>query len=632
MAGGNDNIFDIAERFYDWDEATRQAHESYQSRIWTAGPTAVTTFDPKLQTINGNFGIKLAQVGGQSGVTWKPIPELGPMPTLMLGGGGMALTIPVAKGDEGLTIFASRSIDNWFQQGGQQNQFAARMHDLSDGFFIPGFRSTPNALPNVSQSSFQIRTKNGQCNMDFNPSSGGTFQFSTPQNPLTISGNAFNTSVQNQTHTVSGQITFNTPMVKSSGRIDASGGFFVNGNPIGSGGGGGSPGPPGPQGPPGEAATIEVGTTTTGLPGTPANVVNVGSTSAAVFNFTIPAGVAGAAGPAGSQGPPGPAGATGPPGIQGPAGADGATGPQGPQGNTGPQGPTGPAGADSTVPGPPGPTGPQGDTGPAGPTGDTGPQGPAGPTGATGSQGPAGPTGPQGPAGADGSSISVTTTPPASPGVGDLWWDSDTATGGGQMYIWYDDGNSQQWVVANSGMVGPVGATGPQGATGAIGPQGPAGPTPSPTTGTGSWVLNTGPTLNQPIIEGVTNGAAAAAGQVGEIIGGVVSSGAWPAGNWVQLAYLTLTPGDWIIFGQVQAVSSNINAISIGTGPSVGSVTAYAFAFNLPATTIVNPLFSITPLYVNVAAATTYYLQGNIGLTSGSATIGITSIWARRMR
>tara|TARA_R110000868_G_scaffold14285_17_gene66478 strand:- start:1454 stop:2545 length:1092 start_codon:yes stop_codon:yes gene_type:complete len=42
------------------------------------------------------------------------------------------------------------------------------------------------------------------------------------------------------------------------------------------------------QGVAGTAATIAVGSTTTGAPGSNASVVNVGSSSAAVFNFTIP--------------------------------------------------------------------------------------------------------------------------------------------------------------------------------------------------------------------------------------------------------------------------------------------------------------------------------------------------------
>ena len=43
-----------------------------------------------------------------------------------------------------------------------------------------------------------------------------------------------------------------------------------------------------------------------------------------------------------------------------------------------------------------------------------------------------------------GASITISDTPPGSPAVGDLWWDSD----GGNLYLWYDDGDSSQWVIA----------------------------------------------------------------------------------------------------------------------------------------------------------------------------------------
>lgn len=48
--------------------------------------------------------------------------------------------------------------------------------------------------------------------------------------------------------------------------------------------------PPVAEGPPGKAATITVGETTTGQPGTEANVENVGTSSDAVLRFAIPAG------------------------------------------------------------------------------------------------------------------------------------------------------------------------------------------------------------------------------------------------------------------------------------------------------------------------------------------------------
>lgn len=42
--------------------------------------------------------------------------------------------------------------------------------------------------------------------------------------------------------------------------------------------------------------------------------------------------------------------------------------------------------------------------------------------------------------------ISISPAPPANPTVGALWWDSI----GGQLYIWFNDGNSTQWVSATN--------------------------------------------------------------------------------------------------------------------------------------------------------------------------------------
>lgn len=88
-------------------------------------------------------------------------------------------------------------------------------------------------------------------------------------------------------------------------------------------------GPTGPTGPAGPA-TITVGNTTTGNPGTRASVTNVGTNENAILNFTIPAGlqgVTGATGPTGPTGPTGERGIQGVPGVQGPAGPTGPTGP-----------------------------------------------------------------------------------------------------------------------------------------------------------------------------------------------------------------------------------------------------------------------------------------------------------------
>lgn len=67
----------------------------------------------------------------------------------------------------------------------------------------------------------------------------------------------------------------------------------------------GMQGPQGIQGVPGNAASVAAGTTTTGAPGSVATVTNAGTSSAAVFNFTIPRGDTGAQGVQGNQGPSG---------------------------------------------------------------------------------------------------------------------------------------------------------------------------------------------------------------------------------------------------------------------------------------------------------------------------------------
>ena len=59
--------------------------------------------------------------------------------------------------------------------------------------------------------------------------------------------------------------------------------------------------------------------------------------------------------------------------------------------------------------------------------------------------------------------VSISTAAPAGSNHGDLWWDSDE----GELNVYYNDGNSSQWVLANSGISsGPQGGVGGQGGAG----------------------------------------------------------------------------------------------------------------------------------------------------------------------
>jgi hypothetical protein len=99
-----------------------------------------------------------------------------------------------------------------------------------------------------------------------------------------------------------------------------------------------------------------------------------------------------------------------------------------------------------------------------------------GPPGADGAAGAQGPVGPAGPAGEDGSGTTfIGDDPPLDPENGDFWWHATEC----QLYIFYADVSSGQWVSASSvgpmGPQGPAGPAGADGAPGAVGPQGPAG-------------------------------------------------------------------------------------------------------------------------------------------------------------
>ncbi len=110
--------------------------------------------------------------------------------------------------------------------------------------------------------------------------------------------------------------------------------------------------------------------------------------------------------------------------------------------------------------------------GEAGPQGAQGAQGRQGAQGHQGVQGAGGATGAQGVQGSVGvTSLTMATGAPSSPDAGDMWWDSDD----GDLHIYYNDGNSSQWVNINAGPAGAQGAQGFQGAAGAQGVQGRQG-------------------------------------------------------------------------------------------------------------------------------------------------------------
>lgn len=210
----------------------------------------------------------------------------------------------------------------------------------------------------------------------------------------------------------------------------------------------------------------------------------------------------------------------------------------------------------------------------------------------------------------DGASITVSDTPPPSPTQGALWWDSVH----GQMYLFYDDGSSQQWVPTTNQMGG-------------------------------NYLPLSGGSLSGPLtpsgIVGVSNGSDALAGQIGEVISNVrvvASALTLTTGVVVNVCTITLTPGDWDVQGNIwysvgagggsniQCGISNVSA----TIPADASISQTRMTDNIPGMGA-GQMRSLGACRASVATATTYYLYGSLTFVSGTSTV-YGAMWARRMR
>lgn len=246
--------------------------------------------------------------------------------------------------------------------------------------------------------------------------------------------------------------------------------------------------------------------------------------------------------------------------------------------------------------------------------------------------------------------VIVGDTPPASPVAGTLWFDSV----GGQTYVWYNDGNSSQWVIAVNASGTPtvsIGALPPGNASvGQLWWDGVGAqlfvlyndgnstqwvPT-SNQLGGGYLPLSGGTTTGPVSIRGVTDGSNAAAGQVGEFITANAANTSLTNGVWSNIATISLTPGDWDVWGQIQQVAGT-NMVGIQAAISLVSATPPSsfpgggVMIILPSTGAI--MASIGTVRFSFTATTTVYLMALQSFSGGSASATPNSfIQARRAR
>jgi hypothetical protein len=204
---------DQRERANDHDEVLLSAMDGLQARLWTALPAFVTRYDADEQVVDLKPTIE-AQVRRPDGsVHFVSMPLLLDCPVQFPSGGRVTLTFPIAVGDECLVVFASRCIDAWWQSGSVQPPAEFRMHDLSDGFAIPGFRSLPKALENVSTTTAQLRSEDGSTFVELDPD--GQVVTVTAPGGIVLDGNVHitGTTTADQDVNVTGTITASVDVV-----------------------------------------------------------------------------------------------------------------------------------------------------------------------------------------------------------------------------------------------------------------------------------------------------------------------------------------------------------------------------------------------------------------------------------
>lgn len=89
-------------------------------------------------------------------------PVLGDVPVFIPSGGTATMTFPFAAGDPCLVLFNDRDIDLWYVGGSISPPNSGRLHSLSDGLAIVGFRPAARAVSDYSTTDWVIKNLGGK--------------------------------------------------------------------------------------------------------------------------------------------------------------------------------------------------------------------------------------------------------------------------------------------------------------------------------------------------------------------------------------------------------------------------------------------------------------------------------------
>lgn len=197
-------------------ENAKQHLSAYQANIWTALPVAVIGYNPVNNTVKCQPLIQGIKFPRNAKAQHIDLPVLVDVPVIFTQASGCTITVPINAGDEGIVIFASRCIDGpWYHGSTDSNgniqtmpALEMRMHDLSDGMFLPGSFSLPRVIPTISTTKLEIRNNINNTKISLDPVSFN----------IEIIGN--------------NSVTINAPVINLIGDVGISGTLTANGHVV----------------------------------------------------------------------------------------------------------------------------------------------------------------------------------------------------------------------------------------------------------------------------------------------------------------------------------------------------------------------------------------------------------------
>lgn len=148
----------------------------------------IQTFDPSKKTAQVQILFKrvVPNADTAAGSQILDYPVLVDCPVFTLQGGGGALQMPIAAGDQCILLFADRNIDAWFKSGQAAAPFNARCHDMSDGIAIVGVNSLVSSLADYPANTLRLSYSGAKLEL-----SGGLVGISNMTTSLLTLMNAF---------------------------------------------------------------------------------------------------------------------------------------------------------------------------------------------------------------------------------------------------------------------------------------------------------------------------------------------------------------------------------------------------------------------------------------------------------